>query len=301
MLDVMKNYNNQDFYQSIILNMEENIRNGRFDSKENLVRYINELKEKNIPTYILTNEKITEFLNLYDELSSKSNFKLDIQNYKGASLDDQNFIISTEDDKVVKTSNSSEELVEEFKKTQNQMTAKGDDGLANADMVFDNMRKYQKEELSLMSLSEAIEKDNVSFEILNKIKFFVSNEYVNPYSYKVDVNNGIFYNVETNEVLEVRKNDLGNYEIYKGGERQFKQFDDGNSIGNEFSSDENNEEKVKDTDEDIMAYDKKNVKVRRLTKPINNNHAFIKSSLIVICITIASILLSLLMLLIKIN
>ena len=301
MLEVMKNYNNQDFYQSIILNMEENIRNGRFDSKENLVKYINELKEKNIPTYILTNEKITEFLNLYDELSSKSNFKLDIQNYKGASLDDQNFIISTEDDKVVKTSNSSEELVEEFKKTQNQMTAKGDDGLANADMVFDNMRKYKKEELSLMSLSEAIEKDNVSFEFLNKIKFFVSNEYVNPYSYKVDVNNGIFYNVETNEVLEVRKNELGNYEIYKGGERQFKQFDDGNSIGNEFSSDENNEEKVKDTNEDTITYDKKNVKVRRLIKPVNNNHAFIKSSLIVIFIFVGSILLSLLMLLIKIS
>ena len=255
------------------------------------------LKSGNIPSDVLTNKIVEEYLNLYDSLLAKDNLELDTQKYKGASLYNQNFIISTEDDKVVKTNNSNEKLVEEFKKVQNQMTANTDDGLANADMVFDNMRRYQKEELSLMSLSEAIEKDNVSVEDLNKIKFFINNKYVNPYSYRVDTNNGIFYNIETDEVLEVRKNEqTGNYEIYKGGESQFKQVDSDNPVNSQPTDnqqiDENNEEQIKDTKEDTMAYDKKNVKVRRLIKPTESNRAFIKSSLIVVCIIVVTTFLS---------
>ena len=75
----------------------------------------------------------------------------------------------------------------------------------------------QKEELSLISLSEAITKDNLDIELLQKIRFFVSNKYINPYSYKIDIESGIFYNIETLEVLEVRMDDTTNkYQIYKG-------------------------------------------------------------------------------------
>ena len=59
----------------------------------------------------------------------------------------------------------------------------------------------------------------INIELLHKIRYFVSNKYINPYSYKIDLENGIFYNTETSEVLEVRKDEVTNkYQIYKGSE-----------------------------------------------------------------------------------
>ena len=64
--------------------------------------------------------------------------------------------------------------------------------------------------------------DNRKSSNINKIKFFITNSKINPYVFKVDIERGIFYNTETTDVLEIRKNpDTMQYEIFKGSEKTF--------------------------------------------------------------------------------
>ncbi len=268
-------------YQNILLDLEKKINNNEFTSKEELVNYINKLKSNGMPDNILTPEKITEYLNTYDTLNPVLEPSLNLENYKGVNLEDNNVIVGIKQEAILKTDRTNEEMPQEFRENQNELTALGEDSLANADEVFKHMQEHKKEELTLIPIDEAINKDNVDVEILNKIKYFITNEYIDPYAYRVDIENAYFYNIETNEVLEVRKNEeTGEYEIYKGGEKAY-----GDS-----QPEENNEENEleEDKNEEQMAYQNKNVKVRRLIKPPEKSSAFVQSSLLfIICIALS--------------
>ena len=127
-----------------------------------------------------------------------------------------------------------------------------------------------------------ITKDNLDIELLRKIKFFVSNKYINPYSYKIDLENGIFYNAETTEVLEVRKDEATNkYQIYKGSEIVY---------GDELE--ESNEMELNsDIPEEEMSYEDKSKykpKTRVLRPPSMNNYhnaAFSKMNFLLLVIS----------------
>lgn len=287
-------------YQNILLGLEQQIRNNNFKSKEELNNYIIYLKNNLIPSNILSNEKVLELLNLYDSMHQNDIPELDMRNYKGSSLNDQNFIISTQNDTVLKTNSTNEDLNKEFKQVQNEITSsQTQDELANSDIVFAEMKENRKEELTLLSINEVLQRDDIDSEVLRKIKFFIKNEYINPYSYKVNINTGIFYNQETKEMFEVRKNpQTGNYEIYKGSEVEYSKENETDEhskesleVNNGFEDEE--QEKNKDTDEQQMLY---KPKVRRLIKPTNlNNAAFVKSSFIVIGICVFSVILALIL------
>ena len=287
-------------YQNILLGLEQQIRNNNFKSKEELNNYIIYLKNNLIPSNILSNEKVLELLNLYDSMHQNDIPELDMRNYKGSSLNDQNFIISTQNDTVLKTNSTNEDLNKEFKQVQNEITSsQTKDELANSDIVFAEMKENRKEELTLLSINEVLQRDDIDSEVLRKIKFFIKNEYINPYSYKVNINTGIFYNQETKEMFEVRKNpQTGNYEIYKGSEVEYSKENETDEhskesleVNNGFEDEE--QEKNKDTDEQQMLY---KPKVRRLIKPTNlNNAAFVKSSFIVIGICVFSVILALIL------
>lgn len=287
-------------YQTILLGLEQQIRNNNFKSKEELNNYIIYLKNNLIPSEILSNEKILELLNLYDSMHQNDIPELDMRNYKGSSLNEQNFIISTQTDTVLKTNSTNEDLNKEFKQVQNEITSsQTQDELANSDIVFAEMKENRKEELTLLSINEVLQRDDIDSEVLRKIKFFIKNEYINPYSYKVNINTGIFYNQETKEMFEVRKNpQTGNYEIYKGSEVEYSKENETDEHSKEslegpngFEDEE--QEKSKDIDEQQMLY---KPKVRRLIKPTNlNNAAFVKSSFIVIGICVFSVILALIL------
>lgn len=282
-------------YQTLLSVLYQQIRNNNFKSKEELNNYIIYLKNNLIPSEVLSNEKVLELLNLYDSIHQNDNPKLDMRNYKASSLSNQNFIISTKTDTVLKTNSSNEDLNKEFQKIQNEITSsQTQNELANSDIVFAEMKKNRKEELTLLSINEVLQRDDIDSEVLRKIRFFINNEYINPYSYKVDINTGLFYNQETKEMFEVRKNpQTGNYEIYKGSEVEYSKASETEEHSNESLEGNNDFEKNKDIDEQKMLY---KPKVRRLIKPTNlNNAAFVKSSFIVIGICIFSVILAIIL------
>lgn len=286
-------------YQTLLSVLYQQIRNNNFKSKEELNNYIIYLKNNLIPSDVLSNEKVLELLNLYDSIHQNDNPKLDMRNYKASSLSNQNFIISTKTDTVLKTNSSNEDLNKEFQKIQNEITSsQTQNELANSDIVFAEMEKNRKEELTLLSINEVLQRDDIDSEVLRKIRFFINNEYINPYSYKVDINTGLFYNQETKEMFEVRKNpQTGNYEIYKGSEVEYSKARETEEHSNESLEGNNDfvedQEINKDIDEKQMLY---KPKVRRLIKPTNlNNAAFVKSSFIVIGICIFSIILAIIL------
>lgn len=281
-------------YQTLLSVLYQQIRNNNFKSKEELNNYIIYLKNNLIPSEVLSNEKVLELLNLYDSIHQNDNPKLDMRNYKASSLSNQNFIISTQTDIVLKTNSSNENLNNEFK-IQNEITSsQTQNELANSDIVFAEMKKNRKEELTLLSINEVLQRDDIDSEVLRKIIFFINNEYINPYSYKVDINTGLFYNQETKEMFEVRKNpQTGNYEIYKGSEVEYSKASENEEHSNESLEGNNDFEENEDIDEKRMLY---KPKVRRLIKPTNlNNAAFVKSSFIVIGICIFSIILAIIL------
>ena len=287
-------------YQTLLSVLYQQIRNNNFKSKEALNNYIIYLKNNLIPSEVLSNEKVLELLNLYDSIHQNDNPKLDMRNYKASSLSNQNFIISTQTDTVLKTNFSNKDLNNEFKKIQNEITSsQTQDELANSDIVFAEMKENRKEELTLLSINEVLQRDDIDSEVLRKIRFFINNEYINPYSYKVDINTGLFYNQETKEMFEVRKNpQTGNYEIYKGSEVEYSKASETEEHSNESLEgnndfEEEDQEINKDIDKQQMLYKSK---VRRLIKPTNlNNAAFVKSSFIVIGICIFSVILAIIL------
>ena len=287
------NFGDNTNYANVIADLEKKVRAGEFKDKEELSRYITNLKNNGVPSSVLTGEKTTEILALYDTLNPEKHDALDLNNYKGVKLDEKNVIVSTQDSAVLKTDRASSEMPQEFKEAQNELTAMGNDGLANADETFKHMREHKKEELNLIPIDEAINKDNIDKEVLSKIKFFITNEHIDYHAYHVDPEYGVFYDLEKEEVLEVRINEAtGKYEIYRGGEKvygdnQQTEVPEGDSADPALESDKEEEQK---------AYERKGP-VRVLRKPEeeqgNNlgNSAFVQSSLLfIICIAISLLL-----------
>ncbi len=290
------NEQTRKYYENTLLLVEVRIKNNQFRSKQELSNYLINLKNSGIPEDVLSNEKMKELLDEYDKLHSKEEPSLDMSNYKCISLGDQNYIVSKETGVILKTEGSKEQLSEEFKSIQNQLTSIKQNGLANADEIFEYMRNSQKEEVNIVTIEAAINRDKIDTEILNKIKFFISNEYINPYEYRVSPENGIFYNLETSEVLEVRKNEeTGEYAIYKGEEIVY-----GNNDTLENSQENNMEKETPEiesmTNEEEIAYENglknQNVKVRRLVPPqnYNNRAAFAKIGFLLVGIITFSII-----------
>lgn len=271
--------------ETIILRIENQIRNNHFNSKEQLSKYLVDLKNSGLYQTELSNEKIEELLNLYDSLNKKSDIPLNMKQYTGISLDNQDLIISKETDQVLKTLENSSTLDHEFKQTQNEITANSSNGLANANTVFKHMANHEKEEISLLSLEEAIKRNNIDMELLNKIKFFITSININPSVFRVDIESGIFYNIETDEVYEVRKNSISNqYEIYKGQELVYGKL----------SQDDN-----KNLENNSRQYQPK---VRKLIKPKSssyNSAAFTKIGFLIINIITFTILILMIILLNK--
>lgn len=263
----MDNQNNYNIY----LDLENQIKNNNFKSKEDLNRYIVNLKQRGFISSN-DNQKVENLLKLYDELNSHTNNPLNMEGYKNVSLENQELIVSTNNDRILKTDSNHGEIEKEFMQTQNEMTANRQE-LVNTNDVFEKIADTKKEEVTLLFISEVFNKDNIDLEILQKIKFFITNKYINPYNYKVDIQNGIFYNIETNEVLEVRKDSETNeYKIYRGSEIVYE-----------------NESQVLEKEEESKNYEKKNIKVRRLVKEDNrtfNNAAFSKISFLILNIII---------------
>ena len=137
--------------ESVIKEIENRIKSNSFNSKEELVNYLNSLRQNNQIDINLLNERYMSLLKLYDDTMTASD-SLNISNYKDASLEDKNFIVSSNDGRVLE-SNSNTPLKEEFESVQNEMAVNGENGIANADQVFNYMEKYKKTEASLMPLS----------------------------------------------------------------------------------------------------------------------------------------------------
>ena len=318
----MKNYGNYDtiimvgvrMTEMILLDLERKINSNYFKSKDELISYVEEIRKNYQLDMNLFNSKLKELLSLYD----KNNINIDMSDFKDVKLGDNTYIVSGEDDKVLKTDREQGELAKEFREVQNDMIvndpARQD---INADAIFDRMEKYQKESSTMMPLSnlniEIIDKD-----MLDKIRFFIQNGNINIFEYQVDISNGIFFNVNTNELFEVRKNpNTLNYEIYKGREVSYTNGSNdinNNSIINNISSYTDEElvnfqqdtklsSEVKQTiDEELERRKKLNRPKTRVLKlnPLDNNRAaFIKSSFIIIMLFLSSIMCALLLLLLK--
>ena len=175
--------------EQIIKEIESRIKSNSFNSKEELVNYLNSLRQNNQIDINLLNSKYMELLKLYDDTRTTSD-SLDISNYKNMSLRDKNYVVSSTNGRVLEL-NSDTTLKEEFETVQNEMAVSGDNGSANADQVFNYMEKYKKTEASLMPLSN-LNLNIIDAEMLEKIKFFVSNNRNDVFDYKVDITSGIF-------------------------------------------------------------------------------------------------------------
>lgn len=268
-----------------IIQIENQIRNDQFKSKEDLSQYLTMLTESGQPNQEVEKEQIKKFLDLYDSMHSNDQ-TLNLEQYKGANLGEQNYIISMKDDKILKTNEQTEKMNEEFSKLQNEITANNKSGMVNADDVFQKMAETQKEELNLISLTEAISMDNIDLEILQKIRYFINNKYINPYEYKIDLESGLFYSIVTKEIFEVRKNEETNeYELYKGGEIVYnqKEQEETNEQELEYQTEEEKELYENRTNKEDLKYVKKRVLTKQTDYP-NNRAAFSKMSFLIVSI-----------------
>lgn len=259
----------------LISNIQIQINNNVFKSKEDLYRYLLVLKQQGT-NILLTEKDIEELLKLYDELHLQSEIPLSMENYSNKSINDRNFIVSESDDRILRTTGNSTDFIKEFKNTQNEIMAYKQDGTTNSQEVFNKIAETKKEELTLIPLYEAIRSQMIGQELLYKIKFFITRAQINPYAYKVDIETEIFYNGETNEVYEVRKNENTNqYEIYISGEIKYD---------NTTNIEESQETLQNDKDEEKMYEESRNKpKTRKLIPPRNlNNAAFTKIGFLIL-------------------
>ncbi len=304
--------------EMILLDLEKRINNNYFKSKNELINYIEFLRQNNNLDIELFNKKVKELLELYDSKTVSSELPLDMQNYTDAKLSSGNYIVSGEDDKVLKTNNNIGELSQEFKKVQNEIVADNKEGNINANTIFNHMEKYQKESSTLMPLSN-LNMDIIDKEILDKIKFFIKNGNVNIFEYQVDISNGVFLNVNTNELFEVRKNPNTNaYEVYKGSQAQYNTETIKDNEGSDITV---TDDIASLSDEELMAYqertnitsaqrqmaivelakrkNKPKTRVLRMNPLTGNRAAFVKTSFIMIMGILSIITCILLLLLLK--
>ena len=290
------------YYNTVLNNLTEAAKTNRFASKEEFNKYLEGIKKNGMPESMLSEEKKKELLSLYDEYHKVEEAGLDMQNYTGSSLNDNTYIINTKEDTILKTNVAQGEIPDEFKKVQTELTAKSQDDLVNANQVYQDMKNNRKEEVTLIPLVEMIERDDVSEELLGKIKFFVKNKNINPFQYKISPETGMFYNTEIDEILEVRKNSsTGLYEIVKGSQVVYRE-----SAPESKSSVtvEEQEEYTFDQDDEIRIVGKEDQKVRRrrlpnIPKDITDQAAFAKGSILIVVSIFTSLFLSMFIVLLK--
>ena len=269
-------------YTLLLKAIENAAKDNTFANKEEFYSYI---QKQQIPEDILTKERITELLNIYDENHKITSEDVDLSNYKSINLEGDNhkstYIADKDNDKVIKFEGTNSEVPDEFRNVQNKIS--NGSNLADSNQVFEYMRNHEKVEVSLVPIYE-ISKDNVTDnEILNKIRFFVQNNTLDTsFPYEVNPETGVIYNTTTDEMYEVRKNEqTGQYEIIKGG-----------SVVYEETSQSNVSE---ETDEKSLAKNKPYVKVREMNKTPDtelDDAAFTKGPLLIaigLIIIIASI------------
>ena len=164
---------------------------------------------------VIDNRKMRELLDLYDMLHQKANSPIDTQNFSSVSIENNNLIISKETGRVLLTQKDSSSFEEEFKQAQNELSIQSQSGMVNANMAFEHMAN-KKVEMELITLDEALLRDDITLENLNKIRFFVVSGYVNPNQIRIDMSKGVFYDIETSDIYEIKYNpDTKEYEIYK--------------------------------------------------------------------------------------
>ncbi|MBQ2872929.1 MAG: hypothetical protein IJE89_02910 [Bacilli bacterium] len=270
-----------------IPDIERQIRNNQYKSKEELADYILDLRKKGLLN--IDNRQIKELLDLFDELHKITNTTLDMSNYRSVDLEQEDLIISKESDRILTTQEGTSAFTDEFKQKQNEIIANNNEKSVDADKVFNKMATQEKEELTLMTLDEAFVYPNISIELLMKIKFFVTNILINPNVFRININTGIFYNIENNEAYEVRKNeDTQEYEIYKETEKIY-----GSSTDNQQENTESLEQGYESPEQKLNK-----PKVRRLVpdNPSTPNAAFTKIGFLIMSI-ITFVLLTLMTLL----
>lgn len=271
--------------QNIIYNnIERRIKNNEWINKRELSEYLIGIKNQRL----INEDELQKLLDSFDGLDKASATPLNMENYKGVGLENQNLIVSTKTNQILKTTEYPNNLSEEFRTTQNEIIANTNDAHVNADTVFNYMAENKKEEASLISIEEALNHDAIDIEMLQKIKFFISNQYINPYEFKVDITKEIFYNIETSEVLEVRQDEITNeYKIFKGSEVI---YGENYQIEEELNNTEQNLESEKDEEEKIYE-NREKPKVRTLRPPQARNYnsaAFSSINILIFIITLFS-------------
>lgn len=300
-----------------LLDLERRINNNYFKSKSDLITYIEKIRKNPGIDMDLFNKRIEELLSTYDR-NHESELPLDMEKYKDVKMQDSNYIVSSDDDKVLKTNGNHGELSIEFKKVQNEIIANNKEGSVNADTVFNHMERYQKKSSNLMPLSN-LNMEVVDKEMLDKIRFFIKSGNVNVFEYQVDISNGLFLNVNTNELFEVRRNpNTNSFEIFKGSEAQYNSYTKEDGEGHDITV---TDDIANLTDEELMEYQERNnisdkrrqmvvaelakrknkpkTRVLRLDPLSGNRAAFVKSSFLFIIITMSFIICTLLLLLLK--
>lgn len=288
-MDNKQNQLNRD--HEIINNLEQRIKNNQFKSKDELFEEMVMLRNRGMGAS-LDNKKMRELLNLFDSMKATEEMPLDMQNYTSVGLENKDLIVSKTDGRILTTLEGTSAFSNEFMQKQNEILANSKDGMVNADAAFESMANHQKEESSLIPLTEAPLRDNIDLDILRKISFFMSNSYLDPNVFKIDIENGIFYNIETSEVYEVRENkDTNKYEIYKGNER----FYGSNSISNNEPSLEG------EKNQEEMSYEERlnKPKVRIRKKEDSPYMGFTKLSFLIINVITFGLLITMAILLYK--
>lgn len=272
---------NNSNYQTTVEELEKQIRNNHFKSKEELFERLVELRENGMID-VIDNKKMRELLDLYDMIHQKTTSPIDTQNFSSMSIENNNLIISKETDRVLLTQKDQSSFEEEFKQAQNELSIQSQSGIANASLAFEQMAN-QKVEMVLLTINEAILRDDISLEILNKIRFMITSGYVNPNQIRIDMSKGVFYDIETSSIYEIKYNsETQEYEIYKNNELDYT------------------ESGLREEQEKEQERNKPKVRVlKKENPPYLNNAAFTKISFLVLNIISIALLVTMAILLNK--
>ena len=92
-----------------LLDLERRINNNFFKSKSDLITYIEKIRKNPGIDMDLFNKRVEELLLIYDK-NHESELPLDMENYKDVKMQDSNYIVSSDDDKVLKTNGNHGDL-----------------------------------------------------------------------------------------------------------------------------------------------------------------------------------------------
>lgn len=283
--------NNQSMIKKdreIVDDLERKIKNNKFSTKDELFNEMVRLRNSGVGA-TLDNRKMRELLDLFDSIKKLEELPLDMSSYKNTEYNDDKLIIRTDSNRVL-TTNGSSTINEEFKQQQNEIMANNKGGNTNADEVFERMSKYQKNEMNLISITDAKLLDSISLNLLNKIKFFLSNTNLNPNVIKVDIKTEAIYDIEANEVYEVKEVEgKKEYEIYNNK----KKIEKNPTMTYSENSDVEELEYEENKQQTELEQTKFKAKVRTLKKENNfhiGNSAFTKFGLLLTNIITISLL-----------